>query len=265
MDISLTPVIKASNIVARYKNKTVIEDISLEIPENKIVSIIGPNGSGKTTLLKVLSRNFKPGSGHVLLNGRDIFTIPYKSVAKQMAVLSQSHSSPGDFTVRQLVSFGRYAHREWWKAMTEKDYNIVEWAMEVTEILHLSNRKISTLSGGELQRARMAMCLAQKPKILILDEPTTFLDICHQLELLELVYSLNKKEGITVVMVLHDINQAARYSDEIIVIKDGRKYMQGSPQKVITSNMLKEVFNVFAYVSNEEYLGCPVFYPVKMA
>jgi iron complex transport system ATP-binding protein len=257
-------IIKAENIKVKYRDQEVISNLNISIKREDIVTIIGPNGSGKTTILKVLSRNLKPDRGQVYLQGKDIATLGRKTIAKQMAVLSQTHYSPKDVNVKQLVTYGRFAYKKWWKGLGIQDQKTVEWALETTGLQQFAQRRVSTLSGGEKQRVWLAMAIAQKPDVLLLDEPTTYLDICHQLEILELVYDLNQKEQITVVMVLHDINHAARYSDEIIVLKDGDIFIQGSPGKVMNSEVLSKVFRVEATITTDNDSGSPVFYPRKV-
>ena len=256
----MTEIISAKNISVEIKNKQILNDVDIKVERGKVYSIIGPNGSGKTTLLRVLSRNLKPATGSVMLNGQNILRMNTKKTARVMAVLTQVHSGMNDVTVRQLISYGRFAHRDWWQARESHDTEIIDDCIEKTGLKAFTERKISTLSGGERQRAWIAMSLAQKPQILILDEPTTFLDISHQLEVLELVSRLNREEDITILMVLHDINHAARYSDEVIVIKDGSVHAAGRPCEVLTTGVFREVFNVEAAISADEQGDKPYFY-----
>lgn len=249
---------------AGYKENDVIEKIDLQIEEGKSYAIIGPNGSGKTTLIRSISRNLRPKSGDVLLYGEDIYKIPPKRVARSMAVLSQNNDTVSDATVKTLVQYGRFAHRTWWKGIQDEDNEIVRWALNKTGIDYLSHRKINTLSGGERQRAWIAMAIAQKPGILLLDEPTTYLDINHQLEIMELISKLNREEGITILMVLHDINHAIRYCDEIIVLKDKNIVHRGDSWSVIKNNILQNVFNVDVQVSTDEESKKPILYPKKV-
>ena len=227
-----------------YDEKIIVENFDIEIKKGEITTIIGPNGCGKSTVLKAISRIIKCKSGVVTIDGTDIFKMSTKDIAKKIAILPQMHKAPPDFTVKELVSYGRMPHQRWYKSIEDSDKEIVDWAMEATGIFKFANRSVNSLSGGEKQRAWIAMTLAQKPEILFLDEPTTYLDISHQLEVMNLVKRLNKEMGIGVVMVLHDITQALETSDNIIVIKDGEKYAQGTPSKIITSELLKNVYNV---------------------
>jgi iron complex transport system ATP-binding protein len=251
-------VLEAKNLSLGFAQKNVIEDLNLCIEKGKILSILGPNGSGKSTLLKALSRNMKPDSGAVYLNGEDIYKINSRSVARQMAVLPQTPQAPGDITVKELVEYGRFPHQNWWQGRTAEDGMLIAWALEQTGMVEMAGRAVSTLSGGERQRAWIAMALAQKPGILLLDEPTTYLDICHQLEVMELLGDLNQKHGITVVMVLHDINHAAKYSDCIIILKKGNIFAMGQPQAVLTAHTLREVFSVEADIWLDAEHGKPV-------
>lgn len=214
--------------------------------------------------MRTISRGIKPKQGKVLLYGNNIYQMKNKNVAKKMAILNQTNNTISDVTVRKLVQYGRYSHRDWWKGTDDNDDKIVEWAMEKTGVSHFQNRRIDTLSGGERQRAWIAMSIAQKPEILLLDEPTTYLDICHQLEIMELVTRLNREEGITILMVLHDINHAARYSDELIVINNQIIYSQGDPWTILESPVLEEVFKVRAEITMDNDTKKPIFYAKKV-
>lgn len=256
-------VLAAEQLSIRYKDRVILRDIDLQFEKGKMYAIIGANGCGKTSLIRTISRNARPASGKVLLNGRDIFRTNTRKVAQSMAVLAQINNTMSDVTVRALVQFGRYAHKEWWRG-SSKDSEIVDWALAKTNMIHLAERRINTLSGGERQRAWIAMCIAQKPQILLLDEPTTYLDISHQLEIMELVRSLNQEEGITIVMVLHDINHAARYSDELIVLNEGRVFRQGDPWSILESDVLRRVFRVESVVTMDQENKHPIFYARKV-
>ena len=256
-------VITVHNLRVAYKETLVLEDINLEIQKGKIYSIIGPNGCGKTTLLRAMSRNLKPDKGKVLLDKQNIFKIRTKLVAQKMAVLGQNNTAMSDVTVRTLVHYGRFSHKKWWERQGD-DKDIVEWALEKTGMTELQNRKINTLSGGERQRAWLAMAVAQKPEVMLLDEPTTYLDISHQLEIMELVTRLNREENITIVMVLHDMNHAARFSDELIVLKDKNIYKKGDPWQVIKDGVLEDVFRVEADIMTDSETRKPVFFAKKV-
>ncbi|MGM9605890.1 MAG: ABC transporter ATP-binding protein [Oscillospiraceae bacterium] len=257
-------ILQTENLCVGYREHQVIKNINLSIEKGKVYSIIGPNGCGKTTLMRAISRSIKPTSGTVLLDGQNIFKMNTRLVAQKVAVLSQSNTSMSDITVRTLVQYGRFAHKKWWRGGSDKDTAIVEWALEKTGMTDYSNRRINSLSGGERQRAWIAMSIAQKPEILLLDEPTTYLDISHQLEIMELVARLNREEGITIVMVLHDINHAARYSDELIVLHEHHIWKQGEPWATLKSGVLRDVFRVDAVISKDEESGTPIFYAQKV-
>jgi len=225
------------------------------VGEGEVVSLIGPNGSGKSTVLKVLSRMMKSRGGTVYLDGRDIHKLPTAEVARKLSILSQNHVTPPDFTVRELVTYGRIPHQKWYETINNEDSAVVEWAISKTHMQNLAERSVNTLSGGERQRAWLALALAQQPKVLLLDEPTTFLDICHQLEVMALIQDLNAELGLTVVMVLHDINQAAAFSDRIVVIKEGRLVAEGPPLKVLTPELLRSVYRVEAEIALHPHSG----------
>ncbi|HBE78259.1 MAG TPA: iron ABC transporter ATP-binding protein [Firmicutes bacterium] len=239
-------ILAADQLSAGFGDRTVIYSLSLSIEPGDFLSIIGPNGSGKSTLLKTLSRNLKPQKGSVLLDGGDINHFSAKKLASQLAILHQAPQAPGDLTVRDLVAYGRFPYQNWWQGAVAEDNKVVEWALDQTGLQSLASRQVNTLSGGERQRAWIAMALAQKPRILLLDEPTTYLDICHQLEILDLISRLNQEQKITIVMALHDLNYAARYSDTIAVLSQGSLYASGHPAEVITLQMLRRVFRVEA-------------------
>jgi len=260
----MNTVLNIEHLKVRFNSREIIADLSLQIHRGKIYAIVGPNGSGKTTLLRAISRNVRPSFGRVYLNGSNIFKMKFKAIARQMATLSQVHDGMSDGTVNELVTYGRFAHREWWQGKRSDDKEIVAWAIERTKLNGYENRKTNTLSGGERQRAWIAMAIAQKPQILLLDEPTTFLDISHQLEVLELVVGLNNEEGITILMVLHDINHAARYADELIVMKGGRIFAKGPPWEILEPSLMREVFNVEAEIATDRETGRPLFLARKV-
>ncbi len=257
-------ILQTEKLSVGYREHAVIEDIDLSIQRGKVYSIIGPNGCGKTTLMRTISRGIKPSSGRILLDGQDIFKMNTRLVARKVGMLSQTNETMSDVTVRTLVQYGRFAHKKWWRGATKEDTAIVEWALRTTGMTDYSERRINSLSGGERQRAWIAMSVAQRPELLLLDEPTTYLDISHQLEILELVARLNRQEGITILMVLHDINHAARYSDELIVLHDRHICRQGDPWTILQSDVLKSVFHVEADITRDGENGTPVFYAKKV-
>lgn len=236
--------LQAKNVLVSLNDKRILENISLGISKGKITSIIGPNGSGKSTFIKTIARSLPPSSGCVYLNGQDMRSLGSKELAKRVAVLYQSSRAPNDVTVKDLVEYGRFPYQNWWKGQSDQDREVVEWALRQTGLSNYTERPVVTLSGGEQQRAWIAMALAQKPQMLILDEPTTYLDIAHQLEIMELIKRLNSESGLSVIMVLHDLNQAAKYSDTTIVLYKGRIAAVGTPAEVITAEILRSVFKV---------------------
>ena len=236
--------LKASELQIGYGDRVVVENMDVNIQRDKITTIIGPNGSGKSTILKAITRLIRYQKGSVILNGRDILDMKPKDLAKTIGVLPQLHSAPSDFRVKELVGYGRMPHQKMFAGKSAEDERIIQWAMEVTGTWQFRDKSIYEISGGESQRVWIATVLAQKPEILFLDEPTTYLDISHQLETMQLVRKLNRETGIGVVMVLHDLSQALEVSDHIIVIMDGKKYSEGAPEEVITTKMMRDVYNV---------------------
>lgn len=240
--------LKAESVSIRYEKNTIVNNFSFLAEEGEVVSIIGPNGSGKSTLLKAVAKFIPYYSGNVSIEGKNLKAMNAKQVARTMCMVSQKNEAPNDMTVVDLVSYGRHPHKKWFEKLNNEDMKIVDWALERTHLTHYRNRTVSSLSGGESQRAWIAMALAQQPKILLLDEPTTYLDISHQHEVLELVRELNEEMNMTVVMVLHDLNQAARYSDQIVVVQAGERAMCGSPSCVMTKDMIRDVYRMDAEV-----------------
>lgn len=253
--------ITVDKLSAGYNDIPVFHDIDLEIPSGKITTLIGSNGSGKSTLLKTMSRLLAPIAGIVCLEGQSIHSMPTKSVAQKLALLPQGAQTPTGITVSDLVEYGRFPYRSKLAGLTAKDRGIISWALSSTGMTELAGREMDQLSGGQRQRAWIAMALAQKTDILFLDEPTTYLDISHQLEILQLLRKLNSEQGVTIVMVLHDLNHAIMFSDYLIAIKDGEKHSFGAPEDVIIPSTLREVFNVEAEVIRHPILGVPVCLP----
>ena len=235
---------EASGLQIGYGDHVIVNQMDVSIARNKITTIIGPNGSGKSTLLKALTRLIRYQKGSVLLDGCDIQTMKPKSLAKKLGVLPQIHTAPSDCRVKELVGYGRMPHQKLMSGKSKEDEEVIRWAMEVTGTWKFRDKSIYEISGGETQRVWIATVLAQKPEIMFLDEPTTYLDISHQLETMNLVKKLNRETGIGVVMVLHDLAQAMEVSDHVIVIRNGEKYGEGAPQDVITSKMMKDVYQV---------------------
>lgn len=238
--------LKVDSISLRYEQREIIKQFSFEVKRGEILSIIGPNGSGKSTLLKGLTRLVPYHAGKVELDGVNLKSLSAKEAARKICMLSQRNMAPSDMTVHDLVTYGRYPHKKWYEKLNKEDNEIVAWALAKTYMTSYAERPVSALSGGESQRAWIAMALAQRPEVLLLDEPTTYLDISHQHEVLELVRELNQEMGMTVLMVLHDLNQASRYSDQIIVMQSGEKMMHGSPSEVMRTEMISSVFQMEA-------------------
>lgn len=243
-------------ISVRYDQKLTLQNFSFSVEKGEVLSIIGPNGSGKSTLLKAVSGFTPYYEGVVLLDGVNMRAMKSKQIAQKMCMLSQKNEAPADMTVRDLVAYGRYPHKRWFERLNGEDMKIVDWALRKTYLTSYQNRPVVSLSGGESQRAWIAMALAQCPQILLLDEPTTYLDIAHQHEVLELVKELNEETGMTVLMVLHDLNQASQYSDRVVVVQSGRKAMDGTPREVMTKEMIRAVYQMDAeiqYPNDEEH------------
>ena len=236
--------ISASSLAIGYGQMIVVDDMDISVPQKRITTIIGPNGSGKSTVLKGLTRLLKVKRGAVYADGKDMQSFGAKELARMVGVLPQRHTAPPDFKVKDLVGYGRTPYHKWYERNTGDDARIIEWAMRETGVHDLRDKSIHECSGGESQRVWIATVIAQQPEILFLDEPTTYLDISHQLETMRLIKRLNRSSGIGVVMVLHDLSHALEFSDWIIVIKDGRVYSEGEPRDVVTPCMMREVYDV---------------------
>lgn len=238
------PAMEVRGLSFAYGKNKVLKDVSLKIEEGKVTTIMGANGCGKSTLFSLMTKNLYTRKGKIFLRGKNIQNLNLKEFARQVSIVQQYNTSSDDITVERLVAFGRTPHRKPMQGKSEEDERLVEWAMEVTGILEYRDREVSRLSGGQRQRVWIAMALAQNTKILFLDEPTTYLDIRYQIEILELVRKLNKEFGITIIMVLHDINQAIYFSHEVIGLKDGIVEFQGSPEDVIDRQSIKELYGI---------------------
>jgi iron complex transport system ATP-binding protein len=237
------------------KKMNTLHSITSSIEIGKITTIIGPNGCGKSTLLGILSNTYTPQSGEILIDGKAIAGIKPKELAKKLAVVHQQNNAPSDMTVEKLTSYGRIPYKNIFTSSTEEDEQAIEWALECTNLTEKRKVPIDELSGGQMQRVWIAMALAQKTPFLFLDEPTTYLDIYYQYELLELIRSLNRNHGMSIVMVLHDINQAIRYSDTIIAMKNGEIIVKGAPSEVITAQSIKEIYGVDVVVKHDPETG----------
>ncbi len=256
------PELSARGLSLAYEGRTVVDGLDLDIPAGRVTAIVGPNACGKSTLLRGLSRLLPPASGTVLLDGADIHGLPTKQVAQRLGLLPQTPTAPDGITVADLVSRGRYPHQGWFRRWTAEDDEAVTEAMAATAIADLADRAVDELSGGQRQRVWIAMALAQRTDILLLDEPTTFLDISHQLEVLDLLLDLNAARGTTVVMVLHDLNLAARYAGHLIAMRSGAVVAAGDPTAVVTADLVRDVFGVESVVADDPVTGTPLVVPL---
>ncbi len=244
-----------------YDNHPVIHDLDLAVPQGAVTVLVGGNGCGKSTLLKAFARLLKPERGQVLLDGKAILSQPTRTVAQRLSILPQSPNAPEGLTVHQLVCQGRYPHQRWLRSWTDADERIVHQALRDTDLEALAASPVDQLSGGQRQRAWIAMTLAQDTDILLLDEPTTYLDLAHQIEILDLLADLNRRSGKTIVMVLHDLNLACRYAHHIVALSQGRVHTQGPPAAVVTEAMVRAVFNLGCQIIQDPLFGTPLCVP----
>ena len=249
--------LRTENLTVSYGAQTVLDGLSLALPAGKITALLGPNGCGKSTLLNCFSRLLTPDSGEILLDEKPIAGFSARQLARRLALLPQHHLSPEGITVRELVSYGRSPWLSLWGRLSAEDNERVNVAMSQTRTRNLADRRLTQLSGGQRQRAFLAMVLAQDTPLILLDEPTTYLDINHQVELMRLMVEL-KRQGKTVVTVLHDLNQASRYCDHLVVLASGRVMAQGAPEAVMKPELLKTVFSVEAAIHPEPVSGRPM-------
>jgi iron complex transport system ATP-binding protein len=263
--IDAPAVLAADTLGVGYDQRRVIDSLSLSIDRGKITALVGPNGSGKSTLLKALARLLTPTTGSIYLDGKAITQLSTAAVARQLAILPQGPVAPEGLTVRELVEQGRFPHVGALRMLRRQDHDAICHALELTNMAGYAHRPLQQLSGGERQRAWIALALAQDTPVLLLDEPTTFLDIGHQLEILELVRHLNQQRGMTVVMVLHDLNQAARYAQRMVVLQQGRVVADGAPHSVLSATLLAQVFGVCATILIDPVSAAPVCLPYAPA
>lgn len=240
----VTPAMKVKNVHFSYGKNKILNGVSFQIEEGKVTTIMGANGCGKSTLFSLMTKNLYPARGNIFLKGKNILNLNLKEFARKVAIVQQYNTASDDITVESLISFGRTPYKKMMQANSREDEEKIQWAMEVTGLTEYRNREVSRLSGGQRQRVWIAMALAQGTKTLFLDEPTTYLDIRYQIEILKLVKKLNQEYGITIVMVLHDINQAITYSDRIIGLKDGQVLVEGAPEDVITEESIRELYGI---------------------
>lgn len=252
----------AAGVCADYGGASILSDLDLTIPPGKITAIVGANACGKSTLLRTLSRLLTPKAGQVLLDGKSIHTQSPRAVAQKMGLLPQSPIAPDGITVVDLVSRGRHPHQGIFARWGVKDDEAVASALEATRTAELAHRSVDELSGGQRQRAWIAMALAQETDLLLLDEPTTFLDIAHQVEVLDLLTDLNRQRGTTIVMVLHDLNLAARYADLLVAMTDGRIHGQGDANSVLTRDMVRDVFKLDSQILRDPVSGRSMMLPI---
>ncbi|HLV72256.1 iron complex transport system ATP-binding protein [Actinomadura hallensis] len=256
------PELRASGLRLAYDDRVVVEDLDLLVPPGRISVIIGANACGKSTLLRALARLLAPRGGAVHLDGRSIHAMPTRQVARRLGILPQSPVAPEGLTVVDLVGQGRAPHQTWWRQWSSADQDAVTAALRATGTLEYADRPVDELSGGQRQRAWIAMAVAQDTPILLLDEPTTYLDLAHQVEVLDLIVDLNRSEGRTVVMVLHDLNQACRYADHVIVMKDGAIVAEGPPREAVDADLVEDVFGLRCQVATDPVSGTPLVIPI---
>lgn len=252
----------AERLSAGYGPRTILTNLDLTVPPGAITAIVGANACGKSTLLRCLSRLLKPSGGQVVLDGRAVRDIPTRDLARSLGLLPQSPVPPDGITVADLVSHGRHPHQGLFARWTEADDRAVAAALDATRTADLADREVDALSGGQRQRVWIAMALAQQTDILLLDEPTTFLDIAHQIEVLDLLVDLNRRRGTTIAMVLHDLNLAGRYADHLVAIRQGRVHTAGTPADVLTEDMVEQVFGVSSRVMTDPTSGKPMMLPL---
>ncbi|MFD0420035.1 ABC transporter ATP-binding protein [Streptomyces sp. NPDC127108] len=251
----------ADDVTIGYDQRVIAEKLSVEIPDNSFTVIVGPNACGKSTLLRALSRMLKPSAGRVLLDGQTIQSLPAKQVARTLGLLPQSSIAPDGITVGDLVARGRYPHQGLLRQWSKEDERIVRESMESTGVAELGDRYVDELSGGQRQRVWIAMALAQQTPLLLLDEPTTFLDIQHQIDVLDLCADLHEEQGRTLVAVLHDLNHAARYATHLIALRDGKVLAEGPPGEIVTAELVAETFGIKCQVIDDPETGTPLVVP----
>ncbi|MEH7400899.1 MULTISPECIES: ABC transporter ATP-binding protein [Bacillaceae] len=256
-----TSAIETEKLTLSYDDRTIINELNFQVPKGKITVLIGANGCGKSTLLRSLARLLQPKSGTILLDGKEISKRPTKEIARNLSILPQSPVAPEGLTVFQLVKQGRYPYQTWLKQWSKEDEEKVNHALKMTNMYELKDQLVDSLSGGQRQRAWIAMTLAQDTDTILLDEPTTYLDLTHQIEILDLLYELNEKEQRTIVMVLHDINLACRYAHNVVAISNGEVYAEGDPENIINQSLICDVFCMNCDIVKDPLFGTPLCIP----
>lgn len=259
---ALSSRLHGEHLTLSYGKKVIAEDLTVAIPDGHFTAIIGPNGCGKSTLLRTLSRLMTPQQGHVWLDGEQIQRFASKDVARRIGLLAQNATTPGDITVQELVARGRYPHQPLFSRWRKEDEDAVNRAMQATGVVELANQSVDTLSGGQRQRAWIAMVLAQETAIMLLDEPTTWLDISHQIDLLELLSELNREKGYTLAAVLHDLNQACRYATHLIALREGKIVAQGAPRDIVTAELIERLYGMRCMIIDDPVAGTPLVVPL---
>ena len=254
--------LRGDQLTLAYGKKTIAESLNVTIPDGHFTAIIGPNGCGKSTLLRTLSRLMMPTQGHVYLDGEEIQRYASKEVARRIGLLAQNATTPGDISVQELVARGRYPHQPLFSRWRQEDEDAVQNAMQATGIVDLASQSVDTLSGGQRQRAWIAMVLAQDTSIMLLDEPTTWLDISHQIDLLELLSELNRERGFTLAAVLHDLNQACRYATHLIALREGKIVAQGAPKEIVTPELIEAVYGLRCMIIDDPVAHTPLVVPL---
>ncbi|MDK9364900.1 iron-enterobactin ABC transporter ATP-binding protein [Lelliottia wanjuensis] len=259
---AMTPRLRGEKLTLGYGKKIVVDELTVSIPDGHFTAIIGPNGCGKSTLLRTLSRLMTPQHGSVFLDGEQIQSYASKEVARRIGLLAQNATTPGDITVQELVARGRYPHQPLFTRWRKEDEEAVARAMQATGITDLARQSVDTLSGGQRQRAWIAMVLAQETAIMLLDEPTTWLDISHQIDLLELLSDLNRTQGYTLAAVLHDLNQACRYATHLIALRDGKIVAEGAPKEIVTPELIERIYGMRCMIIDDPVAGTPLVVPL---
>lgn len=259
---AMTSRLRGEKLTLGYGKKIVVDELTVSIPDGHFTAIIGPNGCGKSTLLRTLSRLMTPQHGSVFLDGEQIQSYASKEVARRIGLLAQNATTPGDITVQELVARGRYPHQPLFTRWRKEDEEAVARAMQATGITDLARQSVDTLSGGQRQRAWIAMVLAQETAIMLLDEPTTWLDISHQIDLLELLSDLNRTQGYTLAAVLHDLNQACRYATHLIALRDGKIVAEGAPKEIVSPELIERIYGMRCMIIDDPVAGTPLVVPL---